>query len=283
MKKIINDIVRRALAEDIGKGDLTTSVIIPPTTKSCALIISKQDAVLCGLEIVRHVFKRLDRNIHFESKFKDGDRIKAYERIIRIKGMARAILAGERTALNFLSHLSGIATLTSDFVEKVKSYNVQILDTRKTTPGLRVLEKFAIRCGGGSNHRLGLWDMVLIKDNHKKILSIQAKKTSKKFTFEQIIKKAKQTKKKVEIEVENLSEFKEALLLNPDIIMLDNMSLREIRKAVNLRRRKRPLIEVSGNVDLSKLKSIAGTGADMISSGTLTHSSKAVDFSLKII
>jgi len=203
---------------------------------------------------------------------------------MKIYGKARAILTAERTVLNFLAHLSGIATQTKGFIEKIKPYKAKILDTRKTTPGLRILEKYAVKCAGGFNHRLGLWDMVLIKDSHKKIRRSKIERRLEKVSIKELIKDArrKNKNKKIEIEVENLREFQDALLARPDIIMLDNMDLKRIKKALVLRRGRRPLIEVSGNITLNNVRAIAKTGVDMISIGSLTHSVKAIDFSLEV-
>ena len=281
---MITGIIKRALKEDIGNRDVTTDSLVSKEKKSKAIIISRQEAVICGIDIVRQVFKSLDKNIKIESQFKDGAEIKANAEIMKIQGNARAILTGERVALNFLSHLSGIATETRKFVKKIRPYKVKILDTRKTTPGLRILEKYAIKCGGGFNHRLGLWEMVLIKDNHKKVRNLKMKQRSEEFKIKELIEEArrKNKNKKIEIEVENLQEFKEVLLAKPDTIMLDNMNLTQIRKALILRRGNRSLIEASGNINLNNVRAIAKTGVDMISLGSLTHSVKAIDFSLEV-
>lgn len=275
-----SDIIKKALAEDVGGGDITTKLLFPEPIRIRAKIIAKQDGVVCGIAVVEKVFKLLDTKLRFNKKVKDGRRVKKGETICAIEGDARAILTGERTALNFLSHLSGIATLTRKYVGKVKPYKVKILDTRKTTPGLRVLEKYAVKCGGGTNHRMGLWDGVLIKDNHIVVVSRQSSVVSIKNLVTNVRKK---TNKKIEIEIENLKQFKEALAAGPDVIMLDNMTIADIKKAVALRNKLTTKLEVSGGVTLKNVRAIAKTGVDMISIGALTHSAKAMDFSLEVI
>lgn len=278
----LKSIIKQALNEDIGRGDITTQILIPRNKKVKAIIFLREEAIVCGIEIAKQVFKALDRYLKLKSYYKDGDRVKAKKTIMEIQGRARAILTGERVALNFLSHLSGIATQTAKFVKKVKPYKVMILDTRKTLPGLRQLQKFAVSCGGGFNHRFGLWDMVLIKDNHKKAQEAKHK-------IPDLIKRVKQKarNKKIEIEVENLKEFKQALKAKPDIIMLDNMSLGQIKRAVkflaNNYKKTTIKLEVSGNVNLNNVRQIAKTGVDFISVGALTHSAGAIDISLKIL
>ncbi len=230
-------------------------------------------------------FKLLDPKIKFMPFVLDGKRFKANSVIASLEGDARAILIAERVALNFLSHLSGIATLTIQFVKAIKPYKAKIMDTRKTTPGLRTLEKYAVRVGGGHNHRMGLYDQILIKDNHLKIVDGQW------LIVDGVIKKAKKNGIKTEIEVKNLRELKEAIKIRPHIIMLDNMNLKEIKAAVKLRNsllstihyRLWTKLEVSGRVNLKNVKEIASTGADMISIGALTHSAKTIDFSLEVI
>jgi len=279
---MITKTIKRTLQEDIGRGDITTNSLIPKRNRVKAVIICRQKAVLCGIEIAKSVFRALDKSIKIESKFKDGMQVRANAIVMEIKGNARAILAGERVALNFLGHLSGIATQTMEFVKKISPFKAKILDTRKTIPGLRVLEKYAVKCGGGFNHRLGLWDMILIKDNHKKINNSLSGGVSVKHTIKKLIHEVRRKNKKIEIEVENLREFRDALSAKPDIIMLDNMNLKQIKQALILRRGSRPLIEVSGNANLNNVRAIANTGVDMISVGSLTHSAKAIDFSLKV-
>ena len=276
MMKINNDIknlIKQALKEDIGKGDVTTNALIPPKQQAKAVIVAKQSGVIAGLDIVRAVFTQLDKNINVRILVKDGDKVSANQKIIEIKGKARAILTAERTALNFMSHLSGIATLTRQFVDKAKPYNAKILDTRKTMPGMRLLEKCAVKCGGGVNHRIGLWDGVLVKDNHIAVLGGE---------FSSIIIKKASKNMPIEIEVKNLNELKEALKAKVDTILLDNMSISQIKKSVAIRGKARVLLEVSGGVNLANVRQIAKAGVDRISIGMLTHSAKALDLSLKI-
>ncbi|MCK4402122.1 carboxylating nicotinate-nucleotide diphosphorylase, partial [bacterium] len=235
-----------------------------------------------GLEIAKAVFGVLDNKIKFKSLVKDGMKVKKGDVIAELSGHVTPILAGERTALNFLQRLSGIATLTAEYVEKISSYKARIFDTRKTTPGLRDIEKYAVRIGGGQNHRMGLYDMVLIKDNHLKIGNSDIKE------LVQAIKRKIPKNVKIEIEAENLSQVKEALQSEADIIMLDNMDIQTIKKAVflignwKLEIGNLPEIEVSGDVSLNSVGEIAECGVDRISVGRLTHSAKSMDISLKI-
>lgn len=267
----VSNIIKQALREDIGKGDITTTKFIPRDKYVKAILLAKEDCVVCGLGIARDVFKFQDKNIKFKPQVSDGQKIKKGKIIAHIFGRAQSILTAERVALNFLSLLSGVATKTRAYVDKLKPYKVKILDTRKTIPGLRELEKYAVRRGGGYNHRMRLDEMLLIKDNHLRILGRHEELAKLKRDY------------KLEIEVKNLREFKKILGLRPDIIMLDNMQVEDIRKAVILRKTAMPKIEVSGNVNLNNVREIAKTGVDMISVGALTHSVKAVDISLEIL
>lgn len=271
----VKEIIKKALKEDIGKRDITTTTIIPENKYAKAILLAKENCVICGLNIAAEVFRIQDKKIKFMSNVLDGKKIKEGKIIAHISGRAQSILTAERVALNFLSLLSGIATKTRAYVDKVKPYKVKILDTRKTIPGLRELEKYAVRIGGGYNHRMRLDEMVLIKDNH---LKIQSSKSKIKDLRQRVPKNIK-----IEIEVKNLREFKEALEAGPDIIMLDNMKVEDIRKAVLLRKIAVSKIEVSGNVNLNNVRKIAKTGPDMISVGALTHSVQAVDISLEIL
>ncbi len=249
-----------------------------------AVIIAGEKGVLAGITVAMTAFVMLDHKVKFMPLVRDGQRIGPETQIAYIEGDAKAILGAERTALNFLSHLSGIATLTSRFVEASAPYKIKIMDTRKTTPGLRILEKYAVGVGGGSNHRMGLHDQILIKDNHLKA-------TDENWdTIFRTINEYKKKRVKVEVEVQNIKQFRQALELNPDIIMLDNMGIRDIKKAVKLRNplitgnwEPVPKLEASGGVTLKNIKKIASTGVDMISIGALTHSAKAIDFSLEIV
>lgn len=273
MDKNIRLIIEQALSEDIGPGDVTTEATIPADSTSIAVMLAKQDLVVAGLGVSREVFHHLDENITFTAPVKDGDRIKAGTEIAKLSGNTRALLSGERVALNLLQHMCGIATLTAKYVEKVSGTKAQILDTRKTLPGLRRLEKYAVSMGGGKNHRIGLYDMILIKDNHIKAAGSITK------AVERARKKASQLK--IEAETGNLDEVREALDANVDIIMLDNMRPETMREAVSMIKG-RALVEASGNVTLETVRAIAETGVDFISSGSLTHSAPAADISMKI-
>lgn len=274
----VKEIIKKALKEDIGKRDITTTTIIPENKYAKAILLAKENCVICGLNIAAEVFRIQDKKIKFMSNVLDGKKIKEGKIIAHISGRAQSILTAERVALNFLGLLSGIATKTRAYADKVKPYKVKILDTRKTIPGLRELEKYAVRIGGGYNHRMRLDEMVLIKDNHLKVMGYGLWVMGLKE-----IKNKISPKIKIEIEVKNLREFKEALEAEPDIIMLDNMKVEDIRKAVVLRKAAVSKIEVSGNVNLNNVRKIAKTGPDMISVGALTHSVKAVDISLEVL
>ena len=282
----LKDLIRNAFKEDIGSGDITTELLVPKNEVIKAAIILKEKATVAGLEIARKVFKAVNKDIRFEAVSADGSQEKPGKIIAKIQGQAGSILSGERTALNFLSHLSGVATVTRSFVDQVKSYKARIMDTRKTTPGLRELEKYAVALGGGYNHRMGLWDAVLVKDNHIAVLKAGARGINIK-DIARLVKEKKPKGMKTDIELRNLKEFQEVLEIPPDIIMLDNMDISQIKKAVAMRdaqpSRKNVKIEVSGGVRLSNIKAIARAGVDMISIGALTHSAKAVDMSLEVI
>lgn len=280
-RKKVLEIVKLALKEDIGEGDITTENIIPPTLKAEAKIIAKEKGVVCGLPVAKTVFKLLDKKCIWRAKVSDGDKVKPNKVVARIYGLARAILTGERVALNFLQHLSGIATMTNKFVSITKG-KIDIYDTRKTHPGLRYLERYAVLCGGGKNHRFQLDDMVLVKDNHIKICKIN------RLPVEEILYRMKQRldyTTDVEIECSNFYELRLALQVKPDIIMLDNMDYKRIKKAVKIIRKLLPKtkIEVSGKIDLKKIKKLKNLDIDSVSIGTITHSAKDLDFSLEII
>lgn len=276
--KTISRIIQTALAEDRVGHDITTNALIDKRQTSEAYIISRQDAVICGTAIVKEIFKITGNKVRAFAYHKDGAKIRKNEPVIFLKGNTRAILSDERVALNFLGHLSGIATLTSKFVEAVKPYHAKVFDTRKTTPGLRDLEKYAVRCGGGENHRRDLSDMGLIKDNHLSSL--------KDLSLADVIKIARRkTQKRVEIEVETLEQLKHVLPVKPDIILLDNMTPAQIQKAVLLKRKfkSRCLLEASGGITLKNIKQFAKTGVNRISVGTMTHSAAAINFSLEMV
>lgn len=282
-KRKVEEIVRMALKEDVGPKDVTTSAVVPKELSIKAHIISKAEGVICGLPVCEKVFNVLDENTRFKPQLEEGSVIHEGKAIAYLEGNAAHILTGERVALNFLSHLSGIATKTRSFVNKVGSLSTKILDTRKTTPGMRYLEKYAVSVGGGYNHRTGLWDQVLIKDNHIAIrdLASHGKK------LESLIKDTRskiQKNIKIEIEVNSLKDFEAALRGRPDIVMLDNMTLEDAKKAVKIRNKigKYPLIEVSGNITLKNVADYAACGVDRISIGSLTHSVNSVDISLEV-
>jgi len=281
------------LREDIGRRDITSELIIPPDRKARAVIITKQACLVCGIDIAREIFKAQDIKTKFTSPAKDGSFVKKGTILAKIGGRAKSILSAERVALNFLAVLSGIATKTQAFVRAIRPYKAKIFDTRKTIPGLRVLQKYAVRIGGGYNHRMTLSDMVLIKENHIKVTAAQRKNPA---SLKLMVDKARRRtgqKLKVEIEVRNLREFKEALKAAPDIIMLDNMRLSQMKKAVRIMRASRsiqgprrlgqPLLEASGGITLKNVKQIASAGIDIISVGGLTHSIDSIDLSLEIL
>lgn len=276
----VKDIIKKALREDIGRKDITTALIIPEDKYAQAVLLAKEECVICGIGIASQVFEAQDRSIKFKPLVVDGQKIKKDKVIARISGKARSILTAERVSLNFLSLLSGISTKTRTYVERVKPYKVKIMDTRKTIPGLRELEKYAVRIGGGYNHRFKLDEMILVKDNHIKILCSKFLVLGLKERIKKIKKRF--PKIKIEIEVKNLKEFKDALRLKPDIIMLDNMDIKDIKKAVGIKNLQ-PRLETSGGITLKNVKKIASTGVEMISIGALTHSVEAIDISLEIV
>lgn len=266
----IQDLVQLALAEDLGSGDITTDTIVSGEVTAQASMIAKEPLVLCGTGLVQAVFLHLDPDMRFTILRKDGDVIAENEQIAVMEGGAGNLLKGERVALNLLQRLSGIATLTQKFVKQAGK--VKILDTRKTTAGLRIFEKYAVHCGGGTNHRFGLFDAVLIKDNHIKIAGGITAAVQK-------IKSRPEITGSVEVETTNLEEVREALAAGADIIMLDNMSTAAIQDAVDVIKGK-ARIEVSGSVNLDRIAELASTGIDYISVGALTHSAPAVDISM---
>jgi nicotinate-nucleotide pyrophosphorylase (carboxylating) len=268
----ISECITRALAEDIGSGDVTTESIVPAGASLRGRIIAKQDGIVAGLTIANEVFRVLNANTVFEPKQEDGAAVKRGMVLADVTGDARALLTGERTALNFLGRMSGIATLTRQFVDAVKSTQATILDTRKTAPGLRPLDKLAVRLGGGQNHRTGLFDMVLIKDNHIDFAgSITA-------AVERV--RASGTRLPIEVETRTLENVREALKLGVERILLDNMSPETMREAVKIVNQ-RAKLEASGNVTLENVLEVARTGVDYISVGALTHSPRVFDVSLE--
>ena len=271
----IDDLILKALKEDIGTGDVTSEALIDANHQSRARITAKQDVVIAGNLVSARVFNLLDPAIEYHASVEEGSRLTYGELVAEISGYSSALMKAERTALNFLQRLSGIATLTNRFVEAVAGTKAKIVDTRKTTPGFRILEKYAVRMGGGNNHRIGLFDGILIKDNHIALSGgiteavARARRNASHFL-------------KVEVEVKSIDEVKEALSANADIIMLDNMSIEQIREAVTLIG-DNAFIEVSGGVDLNTVTEIAKSGVDIISCGALTHSAPAADLSMTII
>ncbi len=272
----ILQLIQLALQEDLNEaGDRTSNFLIDTPKTGTALIIAKQNGIIAGLPVAEHVFKLVDQKISCKRLVEEGAAVEHADSILSISGSIRGMLTAERTALNFLQRLSGIATLTSKFVEQVQGTNAKILDTRKTTPGLRALEKYAVRVGGGENHRRGLFDMVLIKENHIAVVG-GIHKAVRKVREEMA---ARNLNLKIEVETRNLEELNEALELAVDRIMLDNMNISQIKKAVQLVRGRLQL-EVSGGVTLENVREIAETGVDFISIGALTHSAPALDLSL---
>ncbi len=273
----VREIIRIAIEEDIGNGDITTAFLIPEDSESRALIIAKGNFVVAGIPFVKEVFSFLDREVRFNVFINDGSKVMKGDVIAEVSGRTKVLLSGERVSLNILQRLSGIATITDMFVEKVKGLHAKIVDTRKTTPGLRFMEKYAVRLGGGNNHRFGLFDGILIKDNHIEAVG----------SITEALRLASEGHHlaKIEVEVENLIDLKEAVGAGADIVMLDNMSVSDMQEAVKIVRssQKDIILEASGNVTLNNVREIAETGVDLISIGALTHSATAVDISMKIV
>lgn len=266
------DIVRRALDEDIGAGDVTTEASVSPEVRARGVFLAKADCVLAGCDVAVEAFRQLEPLVQARFHAHDGDRIAHGETIGEIVGRARTLLAGERTALNFLQRLSGIATLSRQFVD-ASGGRIMILDTRKTTPTLRVLEKYAVTAGGATNHRAGLFDAILIKDNHVRLAGGVAAAVA--------LVRARRPDLRVEVEAQTLAEVDEALAARADVILVDNMSLDDIRDAVR-RAHGRVKVEISGGVTLQRIPELAATGADCVSVGALTHSAPAIDISFEI-
>ena len=270
----IGRMVRLALEEDMGPGDATTRAVVDPHTPGDAILIAREEMILAGMAVFKRTFLEVDATLAFVTRYEDGEVVPEGATVCRIKGRLASILSGERTALNFLQRMSGIATLTRRYVEAIKGSRATILDTRKTAPGLRWCDKYAVKTGGGQNHRFGLFDGILIKDNHIAAAGSISKAVSK-------ARKGSAHTLKVEVEVEDLAGVKEACLAGADIILLDNMTLLEMKEAVGLINGA-ALVEASGGVTLAAIKEIASTGVDYISVGALTHSPAAADFSLEI-
>lgn len=273
------EIIRRALAEDIGTGDVTSESILPPDARMRGHILAKQEGIIAGLDVAEAVYRALDPQVDFHPLVQEGGYVTRGQTLALVSGRARSLLTAERTALNFLGRMSGIATLTRQFVEAVAGTGVVILDTRKTAPGLRLVDKLAVRRGGGQNHRFGLYDMILIKDNHIDFAG----------SITEAVNRARRAAPHLPLEVEarSLEDVREALALGVERILLDNMSLEQMRQAVQLRDeysathpdQPRPSLEASGNVTLETVRAIAETGVDFISIGALTHSARVMDVS----
>ncbi len=282
-------IIKAALKEDIGKGDITTSALVDKFLSSRATIIAKEDCVVCGLKLAEWIMAQVDYSVRFKPNCNDGDFVGREKELAFLEGHVSSILRAERTMLNFIEFLSGIATKTKRFVDKVKPYGVKIMDTRKTYPLLRYLEKYAVSAGGGANHRMGLYDQVLIKDNHIRCQSVKVSKSNaKKATLKDLVETARKKNVRgtvIEIEVTNPAGFADALQGKPDIIMLDNMTPKDIKACVEIRRmsKTKAMLEVSGGINIDNIDQYAGTGIDMISVGALTHSVKSIDVSLEIV
>jgi nicotinate-nucleotide pyrophosphorylase (carboxylating) len=277
-EKEVEDIIGKALDEDTAQGDVTSEALIPPDLAGRAEILVKEKGVLAGIDIAARVFHRVDPQLKIDILIEDGTAVKSGDIVASIAGSVNAMLKAERTALNFLQRLSGIASMTAQYVAEIDGHNASIYDTRKTTPGLRLLEKYAVRMGGGHNHRQHLGDAVLIKDNHSAALRAMG------LGLKDIIDKARQNAPKgitIEIEVTSAREAADALKAGADIIMLDNMGLNEMKQVVSMGAGKAKL-EASGGITLENVRQIAMTGVDMISVGALTHSYKALDISLEM-
>jgi nicotinate-nucleotide pyrophosphorylase (carboxylating) len=267
-------LLQHAIEEDIGYGDITTALLIPEENESRALYVAKANFVVAGFPFAREVFNILDQETVFKTYFAEGSKVRKGDILGEVSGKTKTLLAGERVSLNILQRLSGVATLTGFFVDAVMGTGAKIIDTRKTTPCLRFMEKYAVRMGGGVNHRFGLFDGLLIKDNHIEAVGSITKAVA--------LAKAGYHLAKIEVEVENLIDLQEAVEAGADVIMLDNMSVNDMKEAVNIVQKRIPL-EASGNVSLQNVREIAETGVDLISVGALTHSVIAADISLKIV
>jgi len=271
----IDEIIQNALKEDLGPGDKTTEAVIPPDLYGRARIIAREKLVLAGIDIARRTFQLLDPAVELKKLCDDGKLLEKDRPIAEVSGRVESLLKAERTALNFLQHLSGIATITHSFVDAVKGHNVKIFDTRKTLPGLRVMEKYAVRVGGGFNHRMGAYDGLLIKDNHIAACG----------GITEAVKRGKQNLPhltKLEVEVKSLVEVEEALEAGADVILLDNMAPETMEAAVSLAQGK-AFFEASGGIKLENIRDVAKTGVNAISIGALTHSVKAVDISMELL
>ena len=277
MKKdyLIDKIIALAIEEDIDTGDITTNALVPEISMAVAEMTAKADGVISGIEIARKVFEQIDKNILWTPFVKEGEHVKKGDRIVRIEGSFRALLTAERTALNILQRMSGIATAVSLYVKELEGTGTNLLDTRKTAPGMRILDKMAVKAGGGTNHRMGLYDMALIKDNHIKVAGGIPNAVTQ-------VRKSIKPGINIEVEVTNLDETQQAIDSGADIIMLDNMNTAQMAQAVKLING-RAKTEASGNMTLSRVKEVASAGVDFISVGALTHSVTALDISMNIV
>ena len=273
-------LIDRALTEDVGSGDLTALYFVPADRQATALLVARQEGVIAGSELAASVFREVDASLEITTLIEDGARVIDGAIVMKISGSARSILTAERTALNFMQRLSGIATQTYEYVKAVEGTKARILDTRKTTPGWRALEKAAVVCGGGTNHRMGLYDRVMVKDNH---LVSEGGLNALQQSMQRLL--ADHPEVEIEVEADHLDQVKALLEMEEvDYILLDNMSLDQLREAVAMRgMRTRPMLEASGGVTLASVRSIALTGVDFISVGALTHSVKAMDLALDFV
>ncbi|MCM8761331.1 MAG: carboxylating nicotinate-nucleotide diphosphorylase [Candidatus Omnitrophica bacterium] len=286
-KERVLPIIKAALKEDIGAGDITTQSLIDKLASSRASIVVKEDCVVCGLKIAEWAMAQIDYSVRFRPNCDEGASVGSGMEVAFLEGHTAPILRAERTMLNFVSLLSGIATQTKKIADIVRPYGVKIMDTRKTIPLLRYLEKYAVLVGGGANHRMGLYDQVLIKDNHIKSRLLTASATQRNGLLKKLVEEARKKNRRgtiIEIEVASLAEFDDALAGKPDVIMLDNMSPKEIRACVEIRNlaKHKPLLEASGGINAENAEEYAKTGVDMISCGSLTSSVRAIDISLEI-
>ncbi|MCR4321458.1 MAG: carboxylating nicotinate-nucleotide diphosphorylase [Candidatus Brocadiaceae bacterium] len=293
----IDALIQLAIQEDIGTGDITTENLIPDSLIAAGAFIAKESGVIAGLPVVEYFFSRLDKDVSLQQRIKEGTFVNKGETIANIKGSAKTLLSGERIALNFLQRLSGIATITAKFVERIKPLKTAVMDTRKTVPGWRYLEKYAVAMGGGVNHRMGLYDQVLIKDNHLDILKVETglKPVSTSSHISIIEKAVSALRQKIrkgvllEVETRTLEEVADALKAGVDIILFDNMNIAQLKEAIETvknwkssKGKRKPLTEASGNITLENVRLVAQTGVDRISAGAITHSAKALDISLEI-
>ena len=287
----IKDIVQLAIKEDIGDGDITSKIFIPDGSKTEGMLIAKEAGVVAGLPVAGYVLSQIDENLILTSNIEDGSRVKKGTIIGSVKGLTLSLLSAERLVLNFLQRLSGIATATNRFAEKIKGYRTQIMDTRKTAPGWRYLEKYAVRVGGGINHRMGLYDQILIKDNHLKTMGSEKENG----VISRLVRKAREQIENgmlIEVEVEDLCQIKDVVDAGVDIILFDNMEPSKIREAVDIVREieknqdagtgKAILTEASGNITIENVEEYADAGVDRISVGAITHSARALDISFDI-